>query len=644
MTTARLSLLLLVCTLAPVAMARWLPPADKTRSAVADWPGRIPAADDRGIDVLDYDLALEFTQLPPLPGEVAGEMVVRLALLDPPPAAVRLDLVDQLTVSRVLRDGAPVPYTHADDSLLVPLTAPTAGEVLDLTVTYSGRPPRHGPLWAGLLARQHGQAQPSVGNVSQPFSSHSWFPCKDHPADRATLSLSVTAPDTLTVVATGRLLGTEAVAGDRRAWRWRTEHPVATYLVGVAVSDFASWFEDCDGVPLEFHVFAEHREDVAPALAPTCAMLTWLGDLVGPYPFADEKYAQAEFVWGGAMENQTVTTLGTASILLPTRSAQLVVVHELSHHWFGDNLTPRRWRDIWLNEGFARFAEVLWLEHAEGPAAAAEYLDRLRPADLFVGDGLLGDPDPILDILVYDKGAWVLHMLRGYLGDDAFFAALREYAGEGGLTDRDHFTDVWSRSSGRDVGAFLAPWLDTEVVPDLAVRWRDRGGQRRLVEVVQEQAGAVFRLAVPLRVHAGAEVRSVTVGLEGEVGGVDVWTAAPIDSVEIDPDAVLLRRTTTTAAPRLLAAQPRPNPAREQVALAFWLAADDRVTARVFDLRGRLVRTADLGLQPATDEATPNVWTWDGRDRDGRPAAAGVYWLELRTVDDRSVRKVTLLR
>lgn len=629
----------IVVVLVAMSLASWRPADHKVAVPDVAWPGRIPATDARGIDVLDYDLTIEFTRLPPDPGEVSGRAVVRLALLDPPPAELRLDLVDQLAVSRVLCDGEAVPFVHVGDSLTVPLAAPTAGAVHDITIEYAGRPPRHGPLYAGLLMRQHGDAQPSVGNVSQPFSSHSWFPCKDHPSDKATLSFTVVAPETLTVVATGRLLSAEALPGGRLAWRWRTEHPVATYLVGVAVSDFVSWHEDCGGIPLDFHAFAEHEEAVAAAYAPTCDMLGWLEELIGPYPYADEKYAQAQFVWGGAMENQTVSAMGTAALLLPPRSAHLVVVHELAHHWFGNNLTPRRWQDIWLNEGFARFVEALWLEHTEGYPAYLEYLARLRPDDLFVGDGLLGDPDPILDILVYNKGAWVLHMLRGYLGDAAFFAAIRTYGAQAGLTDRQGFVDAWTDATGGDIAGFLAPWLDTEEVPELAARWRGS-----LVEVVQEQDAAEFRLGVAVRVFAGDEVRDSTVILDGRVGAVRVDTTAPIDSVLVDPDGLLLRLTTTTPAPRLLAVQPRPNPALDEVTLAFFLAAADRVTGRVYDVRGRLVRTSSLGLQPATTEASPNAWIWDGRDQDGRRVAAGVYWLELRTLDDRTVRKVTLVR
>jgi aminopeptidase N len=653
-----LGILMFLAT-AAAAPAAWWPPADKAMPGDGDmrWPGRIPATDDRGYDVLHLDLTVDFATLPPATPRLEGRVRLRLRLLDPAPSALRLDLVDQMPVDSLLVDATPTAFTQAGDSLLVPLPdGLVAGDTVMVDVRYGGSPPRHGPMWAGLLVRYRDGGEPTVGNVSQPYSSHSWFPGKDHPADKATLALNVTVPDTLTVSATGRLLGTVDEPGARRTWRWRSDHPVASYLVGVAVSDFVSWQEDCPcaggDVPLHYHAFAEHLEQAEAAYSPTCAMMQWLEDLAGPYPFADEKYAQAEFVWGGAMENQTVTVFGQASLTLPDTTAQLVTVHELAHHWFGNSLTPRAWRDIWLNEGFARYAELLWLEHDRGEDAYRSYLRRLRPDDLFVGDGLLGDPAPVLpNLLVYDKGAWVLHMLRRHVGDAAFFRFLRDYATAPhlvyGSTDRQAMTAAVGAAAGADLAAFLAPWLDTDAVPSLDARWRRRG-RETVVEVVQVQDGPFFPLTVPVRVHAGAATVDVDVRLDAIVGAVSITLDAEVDSVVVDPDRLLLCRTVDTPPPALLAALPAPNPGRDQISLAFWTAAADRVTVDVLDLRGRRVRRADLGAVPATgprDEGgVPHRWVWDGCDDGGRPVSAGVYWLVVSSTTDRSPVKATLLR
>jgi aminopeptidase N len=649
---ALVALLALLPALAPVAArAAWIP-AQGQDAPKFRWDGRIPSSDPRGFDVQHADYILDLVDLPPDDPFVTGTAALTIRLLDPAPALLRLDFVDDYEVSEVLRDGDPVPFTHVGDTLTVALPdPPQAGAEHVVRLSWSGSPPRHGPFRAGLLLRQQRDG-PSVGNVNQPYSTHSWLPCKDHPADKSTLAMTVTAPDSLTVVANGRLLGTEALPGERTRWSWRTDHPIAPYLIGLMASPFVSRHENCAGLRLEYHSFAEHVVDADSAYARTCDMVTHFEDLFGPYPFRDEKYAQAEFVWFGAMENQTVSAMGQAALLLPTRNAELIVAHELAHHWFGNSLTPTLWRDLWLNEGFARYCEMLWVEHAEGHASYLAEMQRLRRDDLFVGDGLLGDPDPVLpNIMVYDKGAWVLHMLRGWLGDDDFFAFLRAYATHPelvyALTDRERFAVVGREVTGRDVGAFLRPWLETEAVPELAVRWRPDGGGT-LVEVVQRQGAPAFPLVVPVRVHAGSETIDRELRMDDLLAGTRVMTAAPVDSVVIDPDGWLLWRSATTAPPQLLAAQPRPNPSVGQTTLAYWLAAADRVEAAVYDARGRRVWKGSLGAQPATgpreDGGEPRTWVWDGRDRAGRSVAAGVYWLELRTARDRSVRKVTLLR
>ena len=192
------------------------------------------------------------------------------------------------------------------------------------------------------------------------------------------------------------------------------------------------------------------------------------------------------------------------------------------------------------------------------------------------------------------------------------------------------------------MAAFLAPWLDTEAVPELGVRWRPADGGT-LVEVTQHQDGPFFPLTVPVRVHAGAESRDLRLRMDSILAGSLVQTTAAVDSVVLDPDGWLLFRTAASPPPRLLAAQPRPNPAVGTVHLAYWLAAADRVTATVYDVRGRRIRRDDLGVQHGLGPDDPLLWTWDGRDDQGRGVAAGVYWLELRTPDDRTVRKVTFL-
>jgi len=634
------------------------PGARPEDAAKIDWPGRIPAPDDRRYDVLSYDLDLTVAVAE---RRLAGTAAIALRLLDPPPPVLRLDLVDVMAASSVTWDGAPVTFVQAGDSLVVsPPAAPAGGDTVAVVVTYEGEPPRHGLFWSGLMYRRHGAITPDdpsddgpiVANVSEPYSSHSWFPCKDHPADKATLRLAATVPDTLVAVSNGVLVQASSPAPGWRRFAWATDQPIATYLVGLAVSDYVGWSEPCGDVPLQYHVFPSDVDSAAVAFAPTCDMLQFLTDLAGPYPFPGEKYAQCEISWIGAMENQTATVVAQAVVLGGER-AHLVVVHELAHQWFGDSLTPRDWRDILLNEGFARYCEGLWIEHTRGREEFLHYMYLLGPSrdpDLFAGWGTLAAPNPddLLDLLVYNKGAWVLHILRGQIGDDAFFRFLHDYATaphlvRGSVTTAD-MTAIASAAAGEDVAPILAPWLETDAAPEIGLAFTRRSVDGHDIRVVLEQHGGVFfPLTIPVRVYADGLGTDHRVRAHQRRVEITLPSDAPVDSVVVDPEGWLLWREAAQDPVPLATFEvgaPRPNPAVGAVSLSFRLGASAAVEATVHDARGRRLGRWALGEFTA---ASPHVWTWDGHDDDGRQVAAGVYWLTLEAAGERGTRRVTLL-
>jgi aminopeptidase N len=623
------------------------------------WPGRIPATDDRGYDVLTYDLDVTVAVVE---DRLTGTAAITLRLLDPPPPALRLDLVDVMAASAVTWDDATAAFVQAGDSLMVsPPTALAAGDTVTVVVTYAGEPPRHGLFWSGLMYREYGSITPDdptddgpiVANVSEPYSSHSWFPCKDHPADKATLRLAATVPDTLIAVSNGVLVQESSPAPGWRRFAWATDQPIATYLVGLAVSDYVSWTEQCGTVPLQYHVFASDVAAAEVVYAPTCDMLQFLEELAGPYPFPGEKYAQCEISWIGAMENQTATVVAQA-VVLDGESAHLVVVHELAHQWFGDSLTPRHWRDIWLNEGFARYCEGLWIEHTQGRAVFLDYMYRVGPGrdpNLFAGRGTLAAPNPdrLLDMLVYNKGAWVLHILRGQIGDDAFFRFLRDYAtapalAHGNVTTADLIA-VASAAAGEDVEPILAPWLETDAAPKIGLAFTPRTLDGHDIRVVIEQHGKVFfPLTVPVRVYAGGVATDHRVRAHERRIEVTLPSGAPVDSVVVDPEGWLMWRTARQDPVPLSPLEvgvPRPNPAVDAVALPFRLGAAAAVQATIHDARGRRVGRWPLGEYAAD---TTHLWTWNGHDNSGRRVAAGVYWVTLEAASEHATRRVTVLR
>lgn len=645
---------------APARCGAW-PAAGSSSLSDGSFPP--PPADDRGFDVLSYDLDLRID-----PGglSIAGQVRVGLAALRHGLQEVRLDLVDDLTCTAVTAGGQELPFVHSGEALTIQLAAPLAQAQREtLTVAWQGRPPRHGEMLVGLLYRQHsagtpddpGDDVPIVANLSQPWSAHSWWPCKDHPADKALVSCAVTVPDTLKAVSNGVLLGQDDPEPGWRRYRWREAYPLATYLVGVAVSNYEMWQEDCaatGGGPLEFHVFPQDRPHAEVDFAPTCAMLEFLTGLVGPYPFAGEKYAQVEIKWTGAMEHTTATFV-SQMLLTGDGRFETLVLHELAHHWFGDSLTPGAWSDIWLNEGFARYCEALWVEHAYGRQAYLDFMGsigRPRHPDFFAEQGLLGDPDPILpNLLVYDKGAWLLHSLRLLLGDDGFFALLRDYAGDPALVQgtvrRQDLVAAAERQAGRPLAGFFTPWLETAAVPRLW--WESRPGPDGVHLVFHQLQDPVFELAVPVRAETPAGSRERTFLLTGREQSFHWATGSPVTGVAVDPDSVVFMFRDQAPPPPLTVSGPRPNPAPAAGGeFDLFLMESSEVVVNVYDIRGRKLEKKNLGPLPATgpagdDSSQPHRWRWRP-DLLSPPPPSGVYWLEFRAGTARAVRKITLLR
>ena len=624
-----------------------------------------PPTTQRGFDVLAYDLDIEI-----IPGgsRIAGSVGITLQVVQAALDTIQLDLVEELTCLEVNGAGGAVPFARQEDALFIlPATTPALGDTLRVSVRWAGQPPRHGEMQVGLLFRHHNAGTPEdptddvpiVANISEPWSAHSWWPCKDHPADKAAVTMAVTVPEDLVAISNGTLLGSEPVAPDRVRYRWSEAYPLPTYLVSVAVSNYESWSEDCLGVPLEYHVFPPDREHAEHDFAPTCDMLEFMTDLAGPYPFAGEKYAQVEIKWIGAMEHATATSISQFT-LSGDGTYETLILHELSHHWFGNSLTPGRWRDLWLNEGFARYCEALWVEHSRGAEAYRDFMHsigRQRHPEWFAGDGLLGDPAPILpNLMVYNKGAWLLHSLRQILGDEAFFALLRDYAGDPELVHgtvlREDFIAAAGRAAGRDLGGFFAPWLETESVPE--VWWQARYFPDRVELEVGQNQDAIHELTLPVEVQTTCGHLEEMVTLRERRNTFTLPTACPPTGLLVDPDSLvfMFRALGSGSQPvarrPLQVAGPLPNPLpRRGGDFLLYLDEPMAVRARVYDLRGRLVRQYDLGLVEETgllaDKlARPHRWHLD-LPAAGRPLPAGIYWLEMLGERGRDVRKFTVI-
>ena len=621
--------------------------------------------------MLSYDLDLV---LDPGPPSISGRMEIELQALSAGLQIIHLDLVSNLECLEVEAGGTALFFQHSGDSLLVHLAEPLAETQAEtLSIAWEGRPLPHGSFRAGLMFRTHhagtladpSDDMPAIANVSETWSAHSWWPCKDHPADKALVSLTATVPDTLSLVSNGTLVSVESSQPGWTTYQWREDFPLPTYLVSVAASNYVVWSENCvvsssfgpdQNIPLGFHVFPHDQPDGEIDLAITCEAMQFMSDLAGPYPFAGEKYDQVEIKWGGAMEHTTATSL-PMMFFTGTGQFETLLVHELSHHWFGNSLTPAVWADIWLNEGFARYCEALWIEQRQGREAYVEFMDMIGPQhypDMFEGRGLLSDPDPIMpNLLVYDKGAWLLHSLRLLLGDDVFFNILNAYATDpqlqyGSVVTTD-FIRLAEQFAARSLNHFFDPWLNTETVARLHTEIQVQPqGETGAVQLNFQQLQEIWlELAIPVTIHCGAHDSNLTLVMNQRQQTFRLDVDCPVDSVSVDPEGIVLMKQATAAARFLNVVGPWPNPMNSMGAdFPIYLLESAEVSLWIYDARGRLVHEGGPGLVEATGpageaETLPQVWHWSPESVDGLPA--GVYWFEFRASGHRCVRKTTFV-
>ena len=386
---------------------------------------------------------------------------------------INVDALQNLTVESVELDGAPNAFRRTKKHVIVtlPVSLP-AGRSLTITIHYQG-PGSGGGVGGGLLFTRHGPGLvPVVASHSEPFGSPLWWPCIDNPADKATAEIEITVPAGNQAASNGVLDRIRDNPDNTVTYFWREASPLSTYLVSVAATNYEK-LEDTytalDGVtrmPLVYYVYPEHLEQGRTKFAVTRTAMEIYAQLFGEYPFLSEKYGMAEFPFGGAMEHQTITSISSSLVGSLNSSGQATIAHELAHHWWGDLVTMRTWDDIWLNEGFATYSEVLFFERFAG-MAPGELLS--RSYDDGNVDGNLGGTVTAEDLdqpfddtgAIYRKGGWVLHMLRGVIGDQKFFEALRRYAARYAFSNAStaDFRQVCEEVFGAPLDWFFQQWI-----------------------------------------------------------------------------------------------------------------------------------------------------------------------------------------
>jgi aminopeptidase N len=412
----------------------------------------------------DLDLSYDLER-----NQLRGQAVIDGEVLETTRRIV-LDL-SRLGVSKVLLDGKPpAKYATRGTRLVVTARADlSAGTTFRLSIAYAGSPkplvdPHHGDAgWEEL--------EDGVIVAGQPHGAPTWFPCNDRPDDKASYRISLAAPHDYTVVSNGVLTSRRRGAGST-TWVHEQAEPMSTYLATVQLGRYDVRELDPD-IPMRAAVPADAGEGFEAAFGRNPEMLHRFVELFGPYPFAGYTVVVTDDELEIPLESQSLSTFGRNFLNDDWDSVRLVA-HELAHQWFGNAVTLRWWKDIWLHEGFACYSEWLWSEVSGGEPAdhwARHHHDRLAGLDQ---DLLLADPGPELmfDDRVYKRGALLLHALRLTVGDDAFFDLLRSWVADhaGGVVTTADFVSHAVRAVGPDgpqLADLFVAWLDKPALPDL---------------------------------------------------------------------------------------------------------------------------------------------------------------------------------
>jgi aminopeptidase N len=434
-------------------------------------------------DAVDYDLTLSFD----IPNKsISGLNYMKIRAETDSLRTIFVNLYDNLQVKSVgfqniMRMGIHYPvsrdipkwyettFTQTKDYLIVTLNEndiPMKGDLVVLKIEYSGKPVKKG-FDSFSFKELYGNMY--IYTLSEPTWGPVWWPSKDFPDDKAELRMSLIVPTGMKGVSNGLLMDTVQNNDGTTTFNWKSNYPTSTYLTSIVVGNLVYWedtYTSLDGyktMPVVYYAFPKDYEKAKKDWKSTPEMLKFYSETFGEYPFIDEKYGLAQFGWtSGAMEHQTITSYGYLLVTGDNRY-EFVAAHELAHHWFGNAVTLKDWKNIWLNEGLASYCEALWKEHKGGMTA---YFQHMRGFDYGTFSGTVYDPkgfidNPAIYATIYQKGAWVVHMLRGIMGDEVFFNAIRAYYEKYKYSNAEtsQFVEIMEEYYGSKLDWFFDQWV-----------------------------------------------------------------------------------------------------------------------------------------------------------------------------------------
>ena len=606
---------------------------------------------DSQIDVTYYKLNLEVSyEAQYITGAVTVDVKVDTTAIN----SCFLDLKNSLTVDSVLIDGSLTYFTHTNHELSINLNRTYhQDERFSVQVFYQGHPDTSGVFLPSFIFTTH-NGQPVMWTSSEPYSASDWWPCKDTPADKADSSdVYITVSDDLTAVSNGTLEQIINNGDGTLTFYWKNHYPIAHYLISLAITNYYQYnnyfnFNPLDSMIVTHFVYPEtFNSNVQAELDETIYMLELFSARFGMYPFIEEKYGHAETEWE-LMENQTMSSMSWF--------AATVVAHELAHQWYGDMITCKDWHHVWLNEGFATYAEALYIEAKNGKQAYDQEIQInmnlvfSRGGTIWVED--ISDPYNIFNLLIYYKGAVILHMLRGIVGDSTFFNIMKAYSSDPLLAYGTAITEDFQRNAesvfGSSLNYFFQEWIYGEYYPVYNIEWSKSflGGEIYKINLTISQeentSPAYFTMPVQIGINTSLGDTVVTLFNNQQVQEFQFEVIGNPLSITFDPGNWIMDKVESISdvqkkdtPTEYILHQNYPNPFNPATTIKYQIPELSYVTLKVYDIIGNEVATLVNGEKFAGNYEV---------NFDGAELTSGIYFYRFQAGKFSMTKKMMFIK
>ncbi len=461
---------------------------------------------------------------------------------------IQFDLVDEMNVDSILYNDKRTSFQHSGNKISILLPVPMQPKsTASVEIFYRGSPPQTG--FGSFTVSKHNNV-PVLWTLSEPYGAKDWWPCKESLADKIdSMDIFITSPAQYKAASNGKLVS-DIVHDNTRTAHWKHRYPIATYLVGIAVTNYESYSDFvslADGKKVEIlnYVYPEYLATAKTKSHEIMKLMEFFSTKFITYPFAREKYGHAQFGWGGGMEHQTMSFM--------THLEFELVAHEMAHQWFGDYITLKSWHDIWLNEGFATYLTGMAFENLLDETAWPRWkkiqLDRILSST--AGSVYVSDTTNVNRIfngrLSYSKGAYLLHMLRWEMGDENFFRGMKNYLNDptiaNGFASHAKFVKHMETVADTSFTEFFNDWYYGEGHPVFQISrfFENEKNKLRISQVPSHNSVVFFETNIPLRIWTNGQYKDIRIN-HTQQNQVFVLSEAVVDSIQFDPEKWIIAK------------------------------------------------------------------------------------------------------